>query len=448
MRSMRHLSGIAGNVSELLLDMVRSNKAGAPVGLYSICSANRYVLEAGMKQAGADETVVCIESTSNQVNQFGGYMGMRPADFGGFVRSVAAAMKFPIERIILGGDHLGPHVWQNEPAAAAMLKARNLVRECVLAGYTKIHLDASMRCADDPGDSHTPPSDEVVTRRVVDLCRVAEAAHAELPAGSPAPLYVIGTEVPIPGGEHETGSAIAVTAVRDAERTVALARDAFEAQGLKGAWERVIATVVQPGVDFSDSWILEYDREKGRPLSSYIENNWGLVFEAHSTDYQPPWALKQMVEDHFAILKVGPWLTFAFREAVFALAEMENEWLAGRKWSPVSRIREVLDETMLANPGHWTKYYQGDAADLFFARKYSYSDRSRYYWAQPEVQQALSVLVRNLSEKPAPLTLLSQYMPVQYQQVRERRIENTPADLIHDKILEVMDVYARACGMR
>jgi D-tagatose-1,6-bisphosphate aldolase subunit GatZ/KbaZ len=448
MRSMRHTSRVGGDVSGLLLEMVRSNKGGVPVGLYSICSANRFVLEAGMKQAGADDTVLCIESTSNQVNQFGGYIGMQPADFARFVRTVAACMKFPAERIILGGDHLGPHVWQNEPAALAMSKARDLVRDCVMAGYTKIHLDASMRCADDPGNSHTPPGDEVVTERVVELCRVAESAHAELPAGSPAPLYVIGTEVPVPGGEHEAGSAIAVTSVPDAERTVALARNAFLAQGLESAWDRVIATVVQPGVDFSDSWILEYDHEKGRPLSSFIEKNWGLIFEAHSTDYQPAWALKQMVEDHFAILKVGPWLTFAFREAVFALAEMENEWLSGRKPGSVSRIREVLDQSMLANPAHLVKYYQGNEADLLFARKYSTSDRSRYYWAQPEVQQALSMLVRNLSENPVPRTLLSQYMPVQYQRVRERRIENTPADLIHDKILEVMDVYACACGMR
>jgi len=448
MRSMRHISGIGGNVSELLLDMVRSNKAGIPVGLYSICSANRFVLEAGMEQAGADDTVLCIESTSNQVNQFGGYMGMKPADFARFVRTVAEAMKFPAGRIVLGGDHLGPHVWQNEPAAVAMPKARDLVRDCVLAGYTKIHLDASMRCADDPGDSHTPPSEEVVTERVVDLCRVAEAAYAQRPAGSPAPLYVIGTEVPVPGGEHETGSAIAVTAVPDAERTVALARDAFLAQGLEGAWDRVIATVVQPGVDFSDNWILEYDRGKSRPLSTHIEKNWSLVYEAHSTDYQPPGALKQMVEDHFAILKVGPWLTFAFREAVFALAAMENEWLSGRKSGAVSRIRDVLDQSMLANPAHWVKYYQGDDADVIFARKYSYSDRSRYYWAQAEVQQALSALVQNLSENPVPLMLLSQYMPAQYQRVREHAIKNTPADLLHDKILEVMDVYARACGMR
>jgi len=447
MKSMRHAFEGCSDVGDLLLKMVRSNRGGVPVGLFSICSAHRLVLEAGMMQAAADDTVLCIESTSNQVNQFGGYMGMNPAAFAEYAGSVASAMGFPRERIILGGDHLGPHVWQNEPANAAMMKARTLVRDCVLAGYTKIHLDASMRCADDPGNKNTPPGDEVVTRRVVDLCGVAEAAHAELPAGSPAPMYVIGTEVPVPGGEQQADSGIAVTTIPDVERTLTLARDAFMAHGLGAAWERVIAAVVQPGVDFSDSWILEYSREKGRQLRSYVENHWHLIFEAHSTDYQPGWALKQLVEDHFAILKVGPWLTFAFREAVFALAAMESEWLSGKRGVVLSRVREVLDEAMLKNRAHWEKYYHGDERDLCFARKYSTSDRSRYYWAQPEVQQALMGLFRNLAEHPVPLTLLSQFMPAQYQAVRERRITNTPVELVHGKILAVMDTYARACGM-
>ena len=50
---------------------------------------------------------------------------------------------------MLGGDHLGPYVWRAEPADEAMAKARDLVRDYVAAGYTKIHLDASMRLGGD-----------------------------------------------------------------------------------------------------------------------------------------------------------------------------------------------------------------------------------------------------------------------------------------------------------
>lgn len=435
------------NLSAFLLDLIGFNRKREPVGLYSICSASRSVLEAGFFQATRDDSVICIESTSNQVNQFGGYTGMTPVDFARFVKEVASAEGFAPERIILGGDHLGPHVWQNEPAAQAMAKARELVRSCVLAGYTKIHLDTSMRCADDPGDAHTPLRDEVVTRRATDLCLAAEAAHAALPGDPPPPVYVIGTEVPIPGGAQTTEGRPAVTRVQDVERTVSLARTAFIASGLQSAWDRVIAVVVQPGVEFGDASVFEYDREQARQLPSYIEQNWSLVFEAHSTDYQPHGKLKQMVADHFAVLKVGPWLTFAFREAVFALAAIEKEWLGGRKGIIPSEVVETLERIMLADPVYWKKYYRGDENYLRFARKYSYSDRSRYYWPHPEVQAALSKLLSNLSETSIPPTLLSQFLPSQYAAVRRGTLRENPVNLIRHKILEVLDIYASACGM-
>lgn len=96
---------------------------------------------------------------------------------------------------------------------------------------------------------------------------------------------------------------------------------------------------------------------------------------------------------------------------------------------------------------HWKKYYRGDEADLRYARKYSYSDRARCYWPHPGVQGAPARLVSNLSGAPIPLPLLSQHLPAQYAAVREGRIRNEPAGLIHDKITEVLDPYAFACGM-
>jgi D-tagatose-1,6-bisphosphate aldolase subunit GatZ/KbaZ len=443
-KRMRGVSALGGSVTDLLLDAVRSNKAGEPVGIYSICSANRHVLEAGMLQAKADDTVACIESTSNQVNQFGGYIGMTPAQFAQFVRDVAAGIGLPPERVILGGDHLGPHVWQKEPAASAMTKACALVEGCVRAGYVKIHLDTSMRCAGDPGGSVLP--DEIVTERAAELCAAAEAAHGALPDGAPLPLYIIGTEVPKPGGEQIAGEPPSVTRTEDVGRTIELARGAFHKRGLHSAWDRTIGIVVQPGVEFGDSTIFDYDRAKAYGLSKYIEKNWHVVFEAHSTDYQKPEGLKQMVEDHFAILKVGPWLTFAFREAVFALAEIEREWLGPD--GPLSRVRETLESVMVQDPAHWRSYYAGDDAALAFARKYSYSDRSRYYWPRAEVQDALCLLLKNLAANPAPLTLLSQFMPAQYAAVRQGAIRNQPEDLIRHRVLEVMDIYARAVSMR
>jgi D-tagatose-1,6-bisphosphate aldolase subunit GatZ/KbaZ len=434
------------NATGRLASIVRENRTGTPVGVYSICSANRFVLEAGMLQAKRDESLLLIESTSNQVNQFGGYTGQTPTQFAAFVAEIAAGMSFPQERIALGGDHLGPHVWRKEGSASAMQKGCDLVRACVLAGYTKIHLDASMHLAGDLGDPSTPLADEVVSERAADLCNAAERAHRQLPADSPAPLYIIGTDVPIPGGELSGGNAPETTRVEDVERTLELARKAFAARGLAAAWERVIAVVVRPGVEFGDEIVFPYRREKTRQLSEFAENHRQGVFEAHSTDYQTPAALEQMVKDHFAILKVGPWLTFAFREAVFALAQMEQEWLGDRRGIIPSRVREELEEAMVANPRYWTDYYCGDEPALRFARKYSFSDRSRYYWSQPRVAEAVERLIANLTDRPAPASLLSQYLPNQAAAVRAHSLRNRPIELIHSKILEVADHYARACG--
>jgi D-tagatose-1,6-bisphosphate aldolase subunit GatZ/KbaZ len=433
------------DTSQYLLESVRANRSGKHRGIASICSANRFVLQAAMIEAREHGNVVCIESTSNQVNQFGGYSGMTASDFAAFVGDVARETGLSSGMILLGGDHLGPFPWQGETAQAAVAKAGDLVRSCVLAGYTKIHLDTSMRCADDPGGAGSPLSEMTTTERAAFLCEIAENAYASLPPGSPAPLYVIGTEVPVPGGEQEE-SHIRITRITDLQKTIELTRRAFESRGLGRAWQRVIAVVVQPGVEFGDATIVEYDGVKARELSSWIRTTDRLVYEAHSTDYQTSLSLGRMVEDHFAILKVGPWLTFAAREALFALEAMEVEWLSGRRGLTLSGVRHALEEAMLENPQHWKKYYRGIETELRFARSYSFSDRCRYYWPQPEVQQALQRLLRNLSEHPVPLTLLSQFMPDQYQAVREGRLTVQPVDLVRDRITRVLAIYADACG--
>lgn len=329
-----------------------------------------------------------------------------------------------------------------------MAKARELVRDCVRAGYSKIHLDASMHLAGDPLEKNKSLADEIVSTRAAELCAVAEAAHREMQSDSPAPLYVIGTEVPIPGGEQLDTAAPETTRPQDLARTLQTARDAFRATNLEEMWERVVAVVVQPGVEFGDSSVFSYDHEKAAGLAAFGEKNWQGVFEAHSTDYQTAEGLREMVKDHFAILKVGPWFTFAFREVVFALAMIEEEWLGWRKGITRSGVREALDHAMVTDPVHWRSYYHGDEEALQFARKYSYSDRSRYYWPQPAVQQALQRLLRNLTDTPPPLSLLSQYLPKQWKAIRAEKLLNDPVKLIHSRILEVIDNYAYGCGMK
>jgi len=430
--------------SNVLSKIVQTQKRGEARGIYSVCSAHPLVLRAAMQQALADGFVLLIESTCNQVNQFGGYMGMRPMDFMNFVQSVASKAGFPSSRLILGGDHLGPSVWQNEPAEMAMRKAVDLVREYVRAGYSKIHLDASMLLGDDLRDRKQDI--HLIALREAQLCQVAEETYGSSGSNSSPLHYVIGTEVPIPGGEIVAQEALKVSSVDETRETWEVTREEFSKIGLDEAWRRVIALVVQPGVEFGDTVVFDYQRTAADGLKRLCEEYDQFIYEAHSTDYQPAWALQQLVEDHFAILKVGPALTFAMREALFALAMLENEWLIGKPGVHLSSLIPELEKTMQLKPIHWEKYYQGDGFTQLLARKYSYSDRSRYYWAEPEVKTAIQTLFENLNQNPPPLTLISQFFPDQYWQIREGLLENKPEALVSARIRRVLQDYANACG--
>jgi D-tagatose-1,6-bisphosphate aldolase subunit GatZ/KbaZ len=423
-------------MSAALQKIAKANRADGTEGIYSVCSAHRQVIEAAVLQAKADQSLLLIEATCNQVNQEGGYTGMTPNDFRDYVRAIAAEFSFSIDRLVLGGDHLGPNPWRSESAAQAMAAAKTMVEEYVRAGFTKVHLDASMACADDP----QPLTDEVVAARAADLCRAAESVVD--PASTP--YYIIGTEVPVPGGAHEDLQELPVTRVEDLVRTIDIHREVFKARGLEQAWERVIGVVVQPGVEFDHARVIDYQPEKAKALSEAILRYERLVYEAHSTDYQTEAALRNLVRDHFAILKVGPGLTYAAREALFALSHIEQEWVTDR---PLSDIRAKLDEVMMAQPKYWEPYYGGTEAERALARKYSFSDRLRYYWPDPAVEASFQVLVKNLSETPPPLSLLSQFAPSAFRAIRKGELSNDPLSIIRHRIQEVLEMYARACGM-
>ncbi|WP_204578531.1 tagatose-bisphosphate aldolase subunit KbaZ [Citrobacter cronae] len=429
---MSQLSDLERKVKHLT-KMVEQHKRGKANGIYAVCSAHPIVLEAAIRYAHANHTPLLIEATSNQVDQFGGYTGMTPVDFRSFVCGLADSLNFSQDMLILGGDHLGPNRWQNLPAEQAMANADDLIKSYVAAGFKKIHLDCSMSCANDP----VPLTDEIVAERAARLAKVAEEtciAHF----GESDLVYVIGTEVPVPGGAHEALTELAVTTPDAARATLQAHYHAFEKRGLEGIWPRIIALVVQPGVEFDHTHIIDYQPQKAVSLSKMVEDYDTLIFEAHSTDYQTPQSLRQLVKDHFAILKVGPALTFALREALFSLAAIEEELLPAKA---SSGLRHVLESVMLDRPEYWQSHYHGDGNARRLARGYSYSDRVRYYWPDSQIDEAFERLVRNLADEPIPLPLISQYLPLQYVKVREGDLSATPRELIINHIQDILQQY-------
>ena len=420
-----------------LQNHLAKRKSGIGAGIYSVCSAHPWVVRAAAEQAVEAGSFLLVEATSNQVNQFGGYTGMRPQAFCQFVLKYVADAGLAAESLILGGDHLGPNPWRAKPADEAMILAEAMVAEYVQAGFTKIHLDASMPCGGDPAQL----ADEVVAQRTVQLCWAAEKARG----AGPGPIYVIGTEVPTPGGAVHSLEGLHVTSISAAAHTLAVHKRAFEERGLMEVWPRVIALVVQPGVEFGHGAVIAYDREKARPLADWLRSqSEDIVFEAHSTDYQLPGAYGELIEDGFAILKVGPALTFAMREALGALEDMESELIDVEHRSNLSG---VLEETMLREPADWQSYYSGSPADQKLLRLYSYSDRIRYYWHRPKVVAAVNRLIANMSSMAIPESMCSRYLPAQYARLREGKIGGDPVSMIVDRIRDVLRIYAAACNL-
>lgn len=422
---------------DLIRDIVLRHKAGEPVGVTSVCSAHPLVIEATFRHAlRTAQPIVLIEATSNQVNQDGGYTGMVPDAFREFVHAIAIRTAFPLDRLVLGGDHLGPNAWTALPATQAMDKAGIMVADYVRAGFRKIHLDCSMSCADDP----VPLPERTIAERAARLCRAAEDAFAG--DADDAPVYVIGTEVPVPGGAAEDLDELAVTGPEAAIATVDMHRDLFRDEGLADAWHRVIATVVQPGVEFDHDKVVDYRPERAVALSRAIEPLDHLVFEAHSTDYQTPDALAALVRDHFAILKVGPGVTFALREALWALDAIEAETVAPKSRA---KLREVTLARMRAEPANWRKYYHATGDALTLQLQYSLSDRVRYYWPDSEISEAQDRLFANLREAVPPLSLVSQYLPLAYAALRSGQTSLDPAELVMAHVGATLDAYHGAC---
>ncbi|WP_193140889.1 D-tagatose-bisphosphate aldolase, class II, non-catalytic subunit [Meridianimarinicoccus sp. MJW13] len=385
-----------------LTDLARLHRSGQARGITSVCSAHPIVLRAALRHGRAKGSTVLIEATCNQVNHVGGYTGMTPTDFAELVYDLAREEGCPHELIVLGGDHLGPNPWRHLPAGEAMEQACDMMEAYVSAGFRKLHLDASMGCANEPAALN----DEVTALRAARLARRGEEAAAK--SDLPLPLYIIGTEVPPPGGADHALDDITPTAPDAARTTIAVHQEIFEAHGLSEMLGRVIGLVVQPGVEFGNHNVIPYDANKARDLIRVLESHDGLVFEAHSTDYQGTGPLSELVRGGFSILKVGPELTFVLRETLYALDLIASDMLPNYGDRP---LYHAMEEVMLAEPENWARHYHGTDSERRVMRHYSLSDRIRYYWTDQKAQSAVADLLAALRGKTVPLPLMWQHLP-------------------------------------
>ncbi|KKL20700.1 hypothetical protein LCGC14_2452830, partial [marine sediment metagenome] len=247
------------------------------------------------------------------------------------------------------------------------------------------------------------------------------------------------TEVPPPGGADHTLDDIAPPSPEAARRTIQIHREVFAKAGLTDAFSRVLGVVVQPGVEFGNRNTVRYDSHRAQALSAVLNDAPGLVFEAHSTDYQGTAPLAALVRDGFPILKVGPELTFVLREALYALDLIAGELLDDY---PPRQLARTMERIMCASPDHWQRHYSGSGAALRVLRHYSLSDRIRYYWPEGAAQDAVETLLSALRGQCVPRQLFWQYLPAA-QTFADAPLN--PEDLLIWRVSESLKTYHAAC---
>ena len=417
-------------MNQILIDLATLRDTSSPLAMPSVCCSHPLILQAALRYGARKSIPMLIEATCNQVNHEGGYTGMQPHEFANQVMSITNEEGFDTQQLILGGDHLGPNPWRKQSAEHAMDQAERMVVAYAEAGFSKFHLDASMRCADDPDVL----DEELIAQRAARLASAIEAVASQ--KGGTPPIYIIGTEVPPPGGANHVLDSVQPTDAAAAINTIATHRKVFNDSGLSDAFSRVVALVVQPGVEFGDVNVYQYQPDKAKALAAVLQAEPSVCFEAHSTDYQSSESLQQLARDGYRIQKVGPWLSFALREALYALdriAPFLNEDYAENS------LRDAMDTLMVQQPEHWQDHYAGSASELNLKRHYSYSDRIRYYWSAPQSEAAVAHLFACLGEQTIPETLISQFLPTSW-----RASMTTPLNaktLVLDRIEQALAHY-------
>ncbi|ARU02463.1 class II D-tagatose-bisphosphate aldolase non-catalytic subunit [Yoonia vestfoldensis] len=370
-------------MTEVLRNIIRRNRNGERVAIVSVCSAHPDVLRASLAMAERLDRHIVIEATSNQVNQYGGYTGMVPADYIGFINTIADEAGVTRERIVFGGDHLGPQAWRALDGASAMAKAEAMIRDYVTAGFGKIHLDCSEGCAGEAPQL----GDGLTAERSAQLAQICCETGDDL-------LFVVGTEVPPPGGARVDEDNDTPPTSPSAARDTLAAHDA----AFGNMSDLIGGLVAQPGVEFSSTTVHPLPMERDPHLREALVNHPHVCLEAHSTDYQNPAVYPRLADLGFAFQKVGPALTFAYREALYALDRLRPSKGA---------LQATMEAVMLANPSMWQGHYSGDEAALSAQRHFGLSDRIRYYWPTAKAQTAVRGLLTELDTSIPDTRLLT-----------------------------------------
>ena len=349
------------------------NKSILKHSLPSFCSSNFDVLKSIMIFAKYQNFPVLIESTSNQVNQYGGYSGLKPFQFEKKIRRLAKFIKLNNKSLMIGGDHLGPLPWKDLDEATAMKNSKKLVKDCLKAKYEKIHIDTAIICRGEKKiDRHT------VIQRCDEILSVFSKKDFD------NVFLVIGTEVPFAGGGH---------AIKSSPTTFESIKEEIDLYSTILKKKKKFALVIEPGIGFGNFSVIQAKLKNfGKRLIFSKKNN--FVYEAHSSDYQKISSLKKLVKNNFKFLKIGPELTYFYAKSIFKMEEFEKKIYKNN----FSNIKNIILKEMKNNNSYWIDYYKAKKKKLDNLKFNSYLDRLRYYWSSKNILNSKKKLFININK--------------------------------------------------
>jgi len=348
--------------------------------LPSFCTSNFDVIKAIILYAKVKNLPILIESTSSQVNQFGGYTNNKPYQFKNKIFKICSELNYPKKKIMLGADHLGPFPWLEYKGLTAWKNSINLLKSCIKSNYKKIHIDT---CYDLKDQKKLSKKD--IIKKSLDLFKIAKKKNI---------FFVFGTETPFPGSMSNLKEGF--TKVETLKKEVNIYLKYFKTINYKSRF----AYVIEPRMSFSH---FKSSKPKILLLKKHVDfsKKKNFFFEAHSTDYQSQSVLRKLVLNNFKFLKVGPELTFFFLKAILAMEKIEKDFSKYKK----SKITKVLLLNMNKYPTYWQKYYKGSKSYIQKLLLQSQLDRIRYYWDKKEVSKSIFLLKKNINKLKINLIL-------------------------------------------
>ena len=335
----------------------------------SFCTSNKEVLNSIMVFAKIYNLPLLIETTSNQVNQFGGYSKLTPRKFYNKIMKMTERFNLNKNRVRIGADHLGPLPWAKKNEKIAIKNSIRLFRDCVKTGFKKIHIDTGMNLKNDRKLNKNIIIERC--RKIYFSCTTDKFKKID---------FIFGTEVPAAGGSKKFKlMQTSLDSIKD---------DVKEYKKLR----KNFSLVIEPGLSFTNNKAYKLNMvsfKKKLKFSKKLK----FFYEAHSTDYQSLGSLKKLVNNNFLYLKVGPEMTYSFMRAVLFLEKLEKKYF----FSKISNIRKIISLEMDKKNIYWKDYYKGNIRKKEFLKFYSLLDRSRYYWTNKKVLSSLTILKKNVN---------------------------------------------------